>query len=94
MSISQVSAHAQARMQQRGITPDLLRLLADYGATTHDHQGAELRYFNKSSRQRLLSNEGRRVYRAVESKLDVYAVVALDGCVVTVGHRDRRIPRY
>jgi hypothetical protein len=29
----------------------------------------------------------------MEKQLNVYAVVATDGAVVTVGRRDRRIPR-
>lgn len=89
-----VSTHAQTRMQQRGIKPDLLHLLAAYGAKEHDHKGSELRYFNKAARRRLRNAEGAGVYRAIESKLDVYAVIARDGCVVTVGHRDKRIARH
>jgi hypothetical protein len=90
----EVSAHARARMQQRGIKPDLLHLLAAYGAKAHDHRGGELRYFNKAARRRLRNAEGAGVYRAIESKLDVYAVIARDGCVVTVGRRDQRILRH
>ena len=90
----EVSSHARARMQQRGIKPDLLQLLAAYGAKEHDHRGSELRYFNKAARRRLRNAEGPEVYRAIESKLDVYAVIARDGCVVTVGHRDKRIARH
>jgi len=93
MSFNAVSSHAQARMQQRGITPHLLQLLNVYGATAHDRQGGKLRYFSKASRKRLLMVEGPHVYRSIESKLDAYAVVASDGCVITVGHRDRRIRR-
>ena len=94
MPVTAVSHHARARMQQRGITPDLLHLLTAYGAKAHDHHGGELRYFSKAARRRLLAREGAAVYRAVESKFDVYAVLAPDGCVVTVGHRDRRILRF
>lgn len=94
MPISDVSSHAQARMQQRGVTPRLLDLLDAYGATQYDHRGAQVRYFNKAARRRLQRIEGADVYRAVEAKLNVYAVVARDGCLVTVGRRDHRINRY
>ncbi len=94
MPISELTAHAQARMQQRGVTPGLLELLDAYGATEHDHRGAEVRYFNKAARRRLQRAEGRDVYRAIEAKLNVYAVVTRDGCLVTVGRRDHRINRY
>jgi hypothetical protein len=93
MPLTEVSQHAQARMQQRGITPGLLQLLAAYGDKAHDHHGGQLRYFSKAARRRLLAHEGAAVYRAIESKLDVYAVITLDGCVVTVGRRDKRITR-
>ena len=94
MNGSQFTEHARVRMQQRGVTTDLLQLLDAYGVTQHDHHGAKLRYFNKASRRRLLSVEGRDVFRRVESKLGVYAVIASDGGVITVGHRDQRIRRH
>ncbi len=94
MPISDVSSHAQTRMQQRGVTPGLLELLDAYGTTEYDHRGGEVRYFNKAARRRLQQAEGKAVYRAVETKLNVYAVVARDGCLVTVGRRDHRINRH
>ena len=93
MPISDVSNHAQARMQQRGVTPGLLDLLDAYGATQYDHRGAQVRYFNKAARRKLRDSEGANVYRAVETKLNVYAVVGHDGCLVTVGRRNHRINR-
>ncbi len=93
MPIIGVSVHAQTRMQQRGVTPVLLELLDAYGATQYDHRGAAVRYFNKAARRKLQQAEGRDVYRAVEAKLNVYAVIARDGSLVTVGLRDHRINR-
>ena len=93
MTMNGVSHHAHARMQQRGVTASLLDLLDTYGVSQHDQRGAELRYFNKAARRRLIAAEGADVYRSVERKLNVYAVVAGDGCLVTVGRRDRRINR-
>ena len=94
MPINEVSSHAQTRMQQRGVTSVLLELLLAYGATEYDHRGAAVHYFNKAARRRLQRAEGKDVYRAVEAKLNVYAVVARDGCFVTVGRRDHRINRH
>ncbi len=94
MLIGDVSNHAQTRMQQRGVTPVLLDLLDAYGATQYDHHGAAVRYFNKAARRKLQQAEGKDVYRAVETKLNVYAVIGRDGCLVTVGRRDHRINRY
>ena len=94
MPISDFSPHARTRMQQRAVTPGVLELLDAYGATQYDHHGGRVRYFDKAARRRLQQSEGAHVYRAVESKLNVYAVVARDGCLVTVGRRIRRITRY
>ena len=94
MSLTDVSLHARTRMQQRAVTPGLLELLDAYGATQYDHRGGRVRYFDKAARRRLQQFEGADVYRAIESKLNVYAVVARDGCLVTVGRRFRRITRY
>ena len=91
---AKASLHAQTRMQQRGVTPGLLELLDAYGTTQYDHHGAAVRYFNKAARRRLRHSEGPEVFRAVEAKLNVYAVVTRDGCLVTVGRRDHRINKH
>jgi hypothetical protein len=88
-----LTQHAEVRMQQRGITPQTLQSLLQYGAAAHDHCGAKILFFDKKAKSRLLTRSGREAYRAVEKQLDVYAVIANDGSVVTVGHREKRIPR-
>ena len=88
-----LTQHAQARMQQRGITLTTLNSLLDYGAQSHDHRGATIVYFDKKAKRRLLRDSGCEVYRVMEKQLNAYAVVGIDGAVVTVGHRDKRIPR-
>jgi hypothetical protein len=80
-------------MQQRGIAHKTLESLLRYGAAAHDHRGAKILFFDKNAKSRLLARSGRDAYRALEKQLDVYAVVANDGSVVTVGHREKRIPR-
>jgi Domain of unknown function (DUF4258) len=88
-----MTRHAEVRMQQRGITRQTLESLLTYGAQSHDHSGATVVYFDKRARFRLLREGGRHAYQQVEKQLNAYAVVADDGRVVTVGHRERRIPR-
>jgi hypothetical protein len=88
-----MTRHAEVRMQQRGITPSALESLLDYGSQAHDHRGATIVYFDKRSRSRLLRGSGRAAYRVMEKQLNAYAVVGRDGSVVTVGRRDRRLPR-
>ena len=88
-----LTQHAKARMQQRGITLTTLNSLLDYGAQSHDHRGATIVFFDKKSRTRLLRDSGRAAYRVMEKQINAYAVVGNDGSVVTVGHRNKRIPR-
>jgi hypothetical protein len=80
-------------MQQRGITLTTLNSLLDYGAQSHDHRGATIVFFDKKARTRLLRDSGRVAYRVMEKQINAYAVVGNDGSVVTVGHRNKRIPR-
>lgn len=88
-----MTRHAEVRMQQRGITRPALESLLDYGSQAHDHHGATIVYFDKRSRSRLLRNSGRAAYRGMEKQLNAYAVIGENGAVVTVGRRNRRIPR-
>jgi hypothetical protein len=80
--------HARARMQQRGISAAAIDLLLSYGASTHDHRGGEIVFFDKSARARL-----ERSQPAAARLARAYLIVASDGAVLTVGHRTRRMPR-
>ncbi len=86
--------HAHARLQQRGISSQVLEYLLQFGRVTHDHHGAEIVYFDQQARKRLLRQSGPIEYKALESKLDAYAVIGSDGAVLTVGHRTKRITRH
>lgn len=88
-----LTRHAQARMQQRAISPAVLEALLDYGATRHLHsRGRELVYFDHKARERL-ARESPAVAREIGRLGKTYAVLGRDGTVVTVGHRYRRLPR-
>ena len=73
--------HARARMQQRGIRPEMLAALLENGREVHVDGGRELVFFDKRARAGL-ANTGKS-----------YAILGSDGMVITVGHRFRRIPR-
>ena len=47
------SAHAVARMQQRGIREDAVDLLFRYGREEHDHRGRTIIYFDKAALRRM-----------------------------------------
>ena len=59
---TQISHHAATRQQQRGIPPLIMEWLSNYGACRHDHRGAEIRYFDKQSRQALARDVGEESY--------------------------------
>ena len=90
----QLTDHARARLQQRGIPEPVLECLLTYGRKVHDHMGGELVFFDHNSRNRLRRMQGEAAFKKLEAKLDAYAVVADDGVVLTVGHRTKRINRH
>jgi len=49
-----LTPHARARMQQRGIRPEAIAALLDFGCARHLHsKGRELVFFDKKARARL-----------------------------------------
>lgn len=86
-----LTAHAEARLQQRAIPPLVLDFLLEYGATMRCGE-ADRYYFDKAARKRLSrSLGGDRALRLVEPWLDTYAVVGdRNGRIVTTGHRTGR----
>lgn len=57
------------------------------------HNGAETVYFDKSSRKHVRSYLGEQVFKRIEEKLDVYAVIGEGGKIVTIAHRSKRLKR-
>jgi hypothetical protein len=87
-----VTRHARARMQQRGIGPEALECLLEFGREAFDHRGhAVVLYFDKKARRRLARAEPGR--KDLERLSRMYAVLSGGGAVITVGHRSRRIAR-
>ena len=88
-----MTTHAKVRKQQRGIPKQVLDCLVQFGKASHDNRGGVVLYFDKRSKQRCLSVLGRDGYRKLEGHLDVYAVRGLDGVILTVGHRSKKLHR-
>lgn len=93
MTDTRITDHACRRLRQRGIPDDLLPLLMRFGAHEYDKQGAKLVFLNHRGKARLRRTLDPEAFRRIEPALDVYAVVATDGAIVTVGHRTHRINR-
>ena len=84
---SLTTRHARIRCQQRGISGQLLGLLLDHGKERHLGHGATIISVPKNTRERLRRSLPRKTYAALDSSLNVYAIVGANGQVVTVGHR-------
>lgn len=88
-----LTKHAQARSQQRCISPLVLDLLIQFGATESAGDGASKLFFDKLARRRVHSYAG-ALAPLLEEHLDSYAVVSHDNQVITVGYRTERIRRH
>ena len=90
----EITNHARARLQQRGIPMPVLDCLLTFGRKVHDHHGAEILFFDHRARNQIRRIYGDHGFKRLESKLDTYAVIGSDGAVMTVGHRTKRIKRH
>lgn len=88
-----MSQHAAVRKQQRGIPEVVLECLIQFGKVCHDKRGGEILHFDKRAKQRCASALSKERLRQMDGHFDVYAVRSIDGALMTVGHRSRRIPR-
>ena len=91
MDTTGLTQHARVRMQQRGIGPEAVEDLLDYGRVVHDHRGAEIVFFDHAARRRLAREQGEDAIRRLGKRLATYAVLGANGQVYTVGHRTRRL---
>ena len=86
-----LTRHAQARMQQRTIRPEVLERLLEFGREAFDHHGGVVIYFDKAARRRL--SRSAPGAKDLDRLVRCYAVLSPGGAVITVGHRQRRISR-
>jgi hypothetical protein len=88
-----LSRHAAIRSQQRGIPPHAIDYLLAFGREHHDHHGAVILLLDRASIRHLSRSAGLRG-SDVDNLRGLYAVVAGNGRVTTVGHRTRRLQRH
>lgn len=85
--------HAITRIQQRGIRRPMLQYLLDYGHEEHDHHGGIVVTFD----HQVLAMTKKGCCHDAQIKGSVcrslYAVIAMDGSLITTGHRRRRVKR-
>lgn len=88
-----MTRHAQIRSQQRAIPGLLIDLLLQFGASERAGNGASKVFFDKAARRRVQAYAG-PLASLLDEHLDLYAVVAADSSVITVGHRLEKIRRH
>lgn len=82
--------HATARIQQRGIPYAAVDAILAYGRRRR-HQGADVYFLDKESRARMAQAIGPKTYSKLERSLNSYLVVGDDGVIVTAAHRLGRL---
>jgi hypothetical protein len=90
MEVSYITEHGRRRLQSRAIPRNAIDLVLRYGKPVHKH-GAVRVYLDSVARRELLRQEGEQVVRKLGHKLDVFAVLAPDGALVTAAYRTRRM---
>lgn len=85
-----LSNHASARIQQRGIPYAAVDAILAYGRRRR-HQGADVYFLDKASRGRMAQSLGSKAYSKLERSLNSYLVVGDDGTVITAAHRLGRL---
>lgn len=93
LGLLSLTAHAEVRMQQRGVERELLECLLEYGEREYDHKGCEIVFLTDSCLDAIARYESHPLWVRMVAARSLYAVVDTDGCVVTAGHRYRRVQR-
>lgn len=88
-----LSEHARTRAQQRGIRSEELDALLSYGIRTHDHFGGLICTFDEEGLTQLRQEASPALWRRMQDRRHIYAVIAEDGSVITTGHRVKRVVR-
>jgi hypothetical protein len=86
----QITRHAKVRMQQRGVSRDALGLLMKYGRRARAGKGAEIVYFDKRARRRLLRESDTEPRRPDPKQLNSYAVCK-GAVILTAGRLYKRV---
>ena len=85
----QTSQHARIRMQQRGVSEQIVRNIIAYGDTRRVPGGAQARFVSKKSLKALSNTLPKNDCIELERHKNVYVVMS-DGAIITVGHRHKR----
>ena len=86
----QITKHAEDRMHQRAVSRDVLGLLMKYGRRARAGKGAEIVYFDKRARRRLLREPDTEPIVPDSKQLNSYAVCK-GAVILTAGKLYKRV---
>jgi len=86
-----ITQHAHIRMQQRSISFDMLETLLEFGQIRFNGRGAQIVTFPKRVRIKLKILLPKKEYVDLERHLNLYAVIAHNGLLVTTGYRTKKL---
>ena len=85
------SNHALNRSKQRCIPLEVIDFLFDYGETISNGHGNELISIQKRTSRKLAFEKIKNSKSLNDKHLNCYLITSKDGCVITIGHKLKRI---
>ncbi|MDN7726655.1 hypothetical protein [Burkholderia gladioli] len=89
-----ISKHGGVRQQQRGIPSVIVDLVLTYESREYDNRGGVTMYLDRHGRKAIAQDKGCDFVKRYSNQMNVYVTQsAVDGRVITCGHRHTRIIR-
>jgi hypothetical protein len=85
------SNHALTRSKQRCIPLEIVDFLYDYGEIISNGSGNELVCIHNKVSRRLAEEKVQNSSSLNEKHIDCYLISSKDGCIITLGHKFKRI---
>jgi hypothetical protein len=85
------SNHALTRSKQRCIPLEVVDFLYDYGEIVSNGSGCELVSIQNKICRKLALEKIQNSVSLNDKHLDCYVISSKDGCVITIGHKLKRI---
>ena len=83
--------HSKKRIKERGVSPFVISLLMKYGDLKYTGGGGIIRFFNKKSKKKMVSDLGRKIFSQISRYLNFYLICSKSNVLITVGRRYKRI---
>lgn len=91
IGVLSLSEHVELRMQLRGVERVQIECLLEYRARQYDHKRREIVFLTDNSPDAIAHHESFHLLAGMAAARSISAVGGVDGCVVTMDHRYRRV---